>query len=169
MNDRETAPYQPHSQTSVDAAGSLDDLTARQEEVLVAFLSRGARGFTDEELIYAISRQNGRGPNSIRPRRVELFEAGHVHDSGQTRTTRAGRNAVVWVASCHRPELGMAGSKRTRRKRQRSYAEGKADGWVAGLERGAKLVADHLKLADDAWLAAEIADLLQQAREEGPQ
>lgn len=35
-------------------------------------------------------------PSTLRPRRGECVERGLVEDSGQTRATRSGRQAVVW-------------------------------------------------------------------------
>ena len=51
-------------------------------------------GMTDAEIQSTL----GLDPSSERPRRVELVDSGHVMDSGKTRATASGRQAVVWVA-----------------------------------------------------------------------
>ena len=57
----------------------------------IAFM--GSAGCTDEEGSLALDMN----PSTYRPRRVELMEQGAIVDSGQTRRTRSGRRAVVWV------------------------------------------------------------------------
>jgi hypothetical protein len=37
--------------------------------------------------------------DTARARRVELRDAGHVHDSGTRRNNKSGRPAIVWVVS----------------------------------------------------------------------
>jgi len=65
-----------------------------QQRKVWAFLKgRGDYGATDEEGMALL--QIG---ESYRPRRIALVDAGLVNDSGRTRETRSGRNAVVWVA-----------------------------------------------------------------------
>jgi hypothetical protein len=59
-------------------------------------------GYTDDEL----ARYTTWGLNTIRPRRLELVEAGWVRDSGETRPTQGGSPAIVWVFV---PEGGRAG------------------------------------------------------------
>jgi len=53
----------------------------------------GTAGSTDEEGCLALDMN----PSTYRPRRVELWEAGAVQDSGMTRRTKSGRWAVVWT------------------------------------------------------------------------
>lgn len=88
-----TLPYQKHSPTSFQAALDFEDraLPARHR-VFLAVKSLG--GATDEEVQDATDMN----PNTQRPRRIELVIAGLVEDSGQTRKTRSGTQAVVWVA-----------------------------------------------------------------------
>ncbi len=89
------APAQRHSATSRAAARLIeskrDTLLKRVYVTLRALLPDGA---TDEEA------QDGLGMtgNTYRPRRIELGHNGLVVDSGRTRKTRAGREAVVWNA-----------------------------------------------------------------------
>ena len=49
-------------------------------------------GITDEAIADALCMSL----NSVRPRRLELLEAGWVKDSGRTRKTRSGSDAIVW-------------------------------------------------------------------------
>ncbi len=86
----QTAPYQPHSEPSRAAAASVEQgMNELQERVLAALKMRG--GLTDEEGID----YTGLSPNTYRPRRVELRDAGRIHEDGK-RVGRSGRLATVW-------------------------------------------------------------------------
>lgn len=50
-------------------------------------------GLTDEEC----QELTGLSPSSQRPRRIALVDAGRLKDSGLTRKTSSGRNAIVWA------------------------------------------------------------------------
>jgi hypothetical protein len=84
-----TLPYQPHSETSREAAEAAAP-TAKcvRERVLEAIRAAGADGLTDEELDVV----TGCYPTA-RPRRVELRDAGLVRDSGFTRRSVRGWGA----------------------------------------------------------------------------
>jgi uracil-DNA glycosylase family 4 len=85
------APFQRHSPTSKAAASEVDPTTATLREQVFAHLQQ--RGpMTDEALQDAL----GMNANTERPRRIELVEAGRVHEVDQTGRTRAGRSAVRW-------------------------------------------------------------------------
>lgn len=88
------APFQQHSPTSKEAARRMAPMLGRMEvEVLNAIAecqAAGGSGLTDDELIAAF------GTQSVRPRRIFLVSCGKLADSGETRKTRSGRNAVVW-------------------------------------------------------------------------
>jgi hypothetical protein len=89
------APYQRHSATSKAAALSAEPTAGTKRAVALAFLrGRGAAGATDEEMQEHIPL----GANTQRPRLVELVKGHFVVDSGRTRRTRGGDEAVVWVA-----------------------------------------------------------------------
>lgn len=62
------------------------------ERVREAFLAAGEHGLTDEEL----ERASGLGPNSARPRRIDLMKRHELVDSGTKRKTRRGYSATVW-------------------------------------------------------------------------
>lgn len=66
-----------------------------QRRVLDYIAGQGERGATDEEVQNAL----GMNPSTQRPRRVELADAGYIVDSGATRPTASGRQAVVWMAT----------------------------------------------------------------------
>jgi hypothetical protein len=88
------APYQPHSITSLAAADRLSDATTKLKQVSAFISQRGSDGATDEEIQHALYMN----PSTQRPRRVGLVDDGSVRDSGRTRKTRSGRQAVVWVS-----------------------------------------------------------------------
>ncbi len=80
--------------TSKAAARTVKTGTVRYD-VLQAL--RGApHGMTHHELI---ARFPNRAESSIRTRTSELVEMGLVKDSGHTRSTRAGNEAIVWEAT----------------------------------------------------------------------
>lgn len=63
--------------------------------VLRCIVDAGAEGVTDDQ----VRDRLGLELNTIRPRRLELVEAGYVIDSGDTRMTPSGNPAVVWLAT----------------------------------------------------------------------
>lgn len=90
-----TIPSQPHSATSRDAARKIETTAGTlRRRVLDCLLNAGVLGMTDEELQTILAMN----PSTQRPRRIELVNAGKVYDSGFTRPTASGRNAVVWRA-----------------------------------------------------------------------
>lgn len=88
------APAQQHSPTSRAAAASIDGKQRHRDRVRVfgAFQSAGLEGLTDEELID----KTGIAANTARPRRIDLVKENVVRDSGRSRVTKSGRQAVVW-------------------------------------------------------------------------
>lgn len=87
-------PYQPHSETSHDAAARIAGDSSTLRRVVFDFIAaQGEHGATDEE----IQRGLNMNPSTQRPRRVELVESKAVIDSGLKRATASGRGAVVWV------------------------------------------------------------------------
>jgi len=88
--------FQSHSDTSIEAAHHAEPKAASLRSIVLAYIrQQGRDGATDEQIQNAISMN----PSTQRPRRVELVEGGLVVDSGGTRKTASGRNAVVWVAA----------------------------------------------------------------------
>lgn len=90
-----SAPYKPHSATSRAAAKAIEPVAGTQralilEEIRIMY----SYGRTDSELQFFCSLAG----DTVRPRRGELFKDGLIVDSGRTRKTASGRNAVVWVA-----------------------------------------------------------------------
>ena len=102
MTGYPSIPSVAHSPTSREAAESIrgDAATTLRHAVLLYLQSR-ADGATDEEIAEGTAIPSG----TARARRWELMLAEEIHDSGETRTTRSGRLAVVWKAgppSCPR-------------------------------------------------------------------
>lgn len=90
------APHVAGSDTSEQAAIAITPhLNELQRRVLDYVRACGMDGCTDEQIIDAL----GISPSTARPRRIELTNAGLVLDSGRTRKTKSGRNAVVWIAN----------------------------------------------------------------------
>ena len=88
-------PAQRDSHTSMAAAEAIEPKTATLRRAYLNWLrSQGEVGGTDEEAQDALAM----GGSTQRPRRVECVQGGLVRDSGRTRKTRSGREAVVWVA-----------------------------------------------------------------------
>lgn len=87
-------PAQRHSPTSRDAAAQIAPRAGTLRAAVLAALKDAPGGLTDEELQTLLNM----GASTQRPRRIELTQAGLVRDSGTTRRTRSGRQAVVWVA-----------------------------------------------------------------------
>lgn len=89
-----TAPFQPHSATSREAAESVEPhLRPMQDKVLEAIKQAPS---TDQEIAAA----TGMAENSVRPRRIELYRLGLIVSFG-TKRTSSGRRATVWVIPGH--------------------------------------------------------------------
>lgn len=80
--------------TSQAAADSMRSHAATLRGLLLALLQLNHDGLTDEEAQHSL----GMNPNTQRPRRGELVTAKLVIDSGETRATRSGRQAIIWKA-----------------------------------------------------------------------
>jgi hypothetical protein len=94
MND--SLPSQRHSPTSIAAAEAAKPTAETYRLAVLLWLRhKGVLGGTDEEIQSALVMNQ----NTQRPRRVELVRMGLVKDSGRTRPTRSGRQAVVWIAT----------------------------------------------------------------------
>lgn len=88
-------PYQAHSTTSFKAAALIEPTAASLRGQVLAFMRQaGTQGATDEEIQVAMEMN----PSTQRPRRIELLGMGLIANSGETRLTRSGRRAVVWIA-----------------------------------------------------------------------
>lgn len=80
--------FQRHSETSRQAAIGNYPRSGTQRARVLLLLASGPH--TDNELVDL----TGLSPSSVRPRRVELVEAGLVEDSGQRR-----KGCVVWATT----------------------------------------------------------------------
>ncbi len=83
------------SDTSIAAADAIAPAAhTLRAAVYDAIRAAGAEGMTDEELQDSIPM----AASTERPRRGELVARNLVRDSGNTRPTRSGRQATIWVA-----------------------------------------------------------------------
>jgi hypothetical protein len=101
MTDRypSTPGHKGEAETSWAAAAGIAPETSRLRRMtLDAIRSRGAVGYTSEELADAI----GVPFASAQPRTSELKAVGKLVDSGQRRLNRSGKKSVVWTL----PEYG---------------------------------------------------------------
>lgn len=88
-------PYASGSHTSLAAATSMRSSAETYRHKVLEFVrGRGPHGATDEEIATGLAMN----PNTARPRRIELVDKFKlIVDSGETRPTRSGRKAVVYV------------------------------------------------------------------------
>jgi transcription initiation factor IIE alpha subunit len=92
----QTAPFISHSPESREAALQAAPSAGSKRAAVLRFLaSRGLHGATDDEMQLGL----GMNPSTQRPRRIELYEGGHVAKLTNTRETRTGRQAAVWAAT----------------------------------------------------------------------
>lgn len=95
-------------ETSRKAAASIHDLKCGQRGVFELVACNGSHGLTDEQIndqYPGFARSNGfpqLAADSPRKRRQSLTDAGHLVDSGRTRKTRSGNDAMVWIAAAGR-------------------------------------------------------------------
>lgn len=87
-------PFQSHSATSKRAAHSIKKHIGPLHQRVLDYLNAHPEGATDEQLSDALQ-LNG---STLRPRRLELFEAGRIikHPTREGRT-KAGNSAVLWI------------------------------------------------------------------------
>ena len=80
--------------TSRKAAVSVYHVTGPQRVRVLDWFMKHGRG-TDDQVAAGLEMS----PNSERPRRIELVEAGLVRDSGDKTKTTSGRACVIWEIS----------------------------------------------------------------------
>ena len=87
-------PAQSHSPTSLAAAESIRKVIGPLHKRILEYLREVEHfgGSTDEEMQINLDM----GANTQRPRRRELELMGKIQNSGTTRRTKSGREAVVW-------------------------------------------------------------------------
>jgi hypothetical protein len=91
-----TAPFERHSPTSFDAAKAIEPKAGTLRKKLLAKLREfPIYGLTDQQM----QCMTNMDPSTQRPRRIELLNAKLIEDSGTTRATASGRQAVVWRAA----------------------------------------------------------------------
>jgi transcription initiation factor IIE alpha subunit len=90
-----TLPVIRHSPESRAAALQAEPSAGSKRAAILRFIaSRGALGATDDEMQLGL----GINPSTQRPRRIELYEGGHIVKLKATRSTRSGRMAAVWAS-----------------------------------------------------------------------
>ena len=98
MADLDRYPHIPapgRTDTSVDAAASMEPVTARvQRLVLRAIRHSGSAGLTTNELSAALNMER----TTVQPRTSELRRLGVILDSGKRRPNANGKQAIVWIA-----------------------------------------------------------------------
>lgn len=86
--------------TSIKAYGEVPDLGGMQQKVFNAIIECTMEGYypTDRELAKYLRFSD---PNSVRPRRNELMEAGFIIEESKRKCTISGRTALTWAVSPH--------------------------------------------------------------------
>lgn len=82
-------------ETSRRAADRAKLRAGTYREKIYKFIAGRPEGATDEETELEL----GIAGNTVRPSRVTLVEDGWLKDSGTTRLTRAGNDAIVWIVA----------------------------------------------------------------------
>lgn len=82
--------------TSKAAPPSAPVISALQQAVMDAIRAAGDDGLTDDELCLSMPHVC---EGTAKKRRCEVERAGAVRDSGRTRPTRTGRQAIVWIGA----------------------------------------------------------------------
>lgn len=90
-----SAPFVSGSDTSRAAAESVEESLENLRTLVLKRIRRsGKRGMTCDEVEVQLDLRHQTASARVR----ELFVKGQIIDSGERRTTRSGRAAVVWVA-----------------------------------------------------------------------
>ncbi len=96
QSEAAVSPAHNGTPTSAAAAKSMQGLSLRIRGQVLRFLTdRRLLGATSEEVEHALEIAG----NTCRPRLVELRQLGLVKDSGRTRKTKSGRQAIIWIAA----------------------------------------------------------------------
>ena len=83
-----------HPETAKKAAFRATPNSGTQRERVLTMLKKAwPGGYTDQEMETALRMYH----SSLTARRLELREMGWIKDSGKTRETEAGLDAIVWV------------------------------------------------------------------------
>lgn len=84
-----------HPQTSQDAVKKARISSGSRRKMILDLIKRHREiGLCDHEIIEL----TGLSPNTARPTRISLMKDGFVVNSGRTRRTATGNNAIVWIA-----------------------------------------------------------------------
>ena len=95
MDSYPHAPAPGQTETSIEAAASLEGVTARVQQLVLAEVRRaGSCGRTACELAVALGMER----TTVQPRTTELRLLRKIADSGKRRPNPNGKRAIVWVA-----------------------------------------------------------------------
>ena len=112
--------YQSHSETSRAAAYFISPFSGAMRERVFLTICEQDCGATDDELQLILNMKH----QTETPRRIELEELGLIVDSGRVRKTRAGLDAIVWIATGKKYDKNefLVRQKRKGRKRDQEQA-----------------------------------------------
>lgn len=94
---RPSDPWTSHA-AAVDTPGKAGHRGRLKRDIFVLLQIAGEDGHTDDELATCLPDEH---PGSVSKRRGDLVRDGHVVNSGRTRTTRWGSEAIVWALAEH--------------------------------------------------------------------
>ena len=97
------APGHRDTDTSFDAARSMDGIAGRLRQEAFKFLTQSGGATADE-----VAAHVGVSVLAMRPRITELKQQGVIVDSGLRRLNRSGRRAAVLAPRKKQPSLGGA-------------------------------------------------------------
>lgn len=107
-------PYQPHSETSKEAADRLTSKRHMYGVILTSLLAAETEGLTGDELLGRFSPETHRG--TVSARLIELEREGEIVKTNRTRKSRLNRPSSIYVLSKFATETDRLPPK----KRQRS-------------------------------------------------
>lgn len=87
-------PFSDKDTSKAAAEAISDKVPSLRRQVFDFIASKGLGGATDEEIGDALKMPG----STVRPRRGELVDGGLVVETRQRRSTKSGRQAIVWVA-----------------------------------------------------------------------
>jgi hypothetical protein len=94
-----------HPQTSQNAVKKARAASGSRRKLVFDLIKRHREmGLCDHEIIDL----TGLSPNTARPTRVTLMKDGFVVNSGRTRKTPEGNDAIVWIADMFVPRVSVA-------------------------------------------------------------
>ncbi len=93
--ERDAGAWSPPTSHTAAKQASTGTSSRVAQIVLAAIYNAGSRGKTDDELAHEFPDEHA---GSLSKRRLDLVRAGLIYDSGRTRPTSRGVEAIVWVS-----------------------------------------------------------------------